>query len=101
MALARLHVPADGGSDHPQIGHHARLLMFDDVAMEHPVAGVVGDEGRLGRLAREKEDGIGVMDGQRLMIAGKQLEAVAVDMDRVGDLARIAHPETVPVCDFD
>ena len=32
-------------SGHADDAHHAALLMVEDVAVEHPVAGVIGDEG--------------------------------------------------------
>src|SRR5947207_2336239 len=32
-------------------GHHPGLVMVSDVAMEHPVAAVIGDEGDLGSFA--------------------------------------------------
>src|SRR5262245_8789620 len=36
-----------GGSDDAQIAHHARDLVLDDVAVDHPVAESRGDEGGL------------------------------------------------------
>src|SRR6516164_3413671 len=35
--------------------HHPGLLMVGDVAVEHPVAGMVGDEGEVGALAGRDE----------------------------------------------
>ena len=40
-------------STDPEIAHHPVFLMLD-VTMEHPVAGVVGDEGDLGGLVRQR-----------------------------------------------
>jgi hypothetical protein len=37
-------------SGHPEISHHSGFLMFDDMAVEHPVAWVVGDESNFRRL---------------------------------------------------
>src|SRR6516225_1073075 len=35
--------------------HHPGLLVVGDVAVKHPVAGAVGDEGEVGALARRHE----------------------------------------------
>ena len=35
--------------------------MLDDVAMEHPVAGIISDEGDLGILVWQQQQRIGVM----------------------------------------
>jgi hypothetical protein len=35
-------------SDDPNVPHHPGLLMFDDVAMEHPIAGFIGHKSDLG-----------------------------------------------------
>ena len=41
------------------VRHHPGLLVLDDVAVEHPVAGIVGDEGDLGPVLGAEQDGVG------------------------------------------
>src|SRR6185437_14386374 len=45
-------------SAHADDAHHPAVLMVEDVAMEHPVAGIVGDERDLGALARRNKHGV-------------------------------------------
>ena len=46
----RLH--RSGDADHP---HHAAFLMFQDVAMKHPVPGIVRNQGDLDTFARRQQ----------------------------------------------
>lgn len=46
------------GSGDADSAHHPRRLVLEDVAVEHPVAGVVGDEGDLDALLRRQQDGV-------------------------------------------
>jgi hypothetical protein len=71
------------GSGHPKITHHSALLMFDDVTVQHPVAGIVGDKGNLDLLLRQKKHGVRVMHRQVLPAAVDDLERMAVNMDRM------------------
>jgi hypothetical protein len=57
--------------------------MFDDMTVQHPVAGIVGDKGRLDLLLRQEKHGIRVMDRQALPAAADDLERMAVNMDRM------------------
>lgn len=43
------------GSDDADHTHHAAFLMFQDVAMKHPVAGIVRDQGDLDTFARRQQ----------------------------------------------
>lgn len=42
-------------SDDPNVPHHPRFLMFDNVAMKHPVAGIVGNKSDLGPFFRQQQ----------------------------------------------
>jgi len=44
---------------HAEDRAHARFLMFEDVAVEHPIAGIVGDEGDLGGFLLREQHGVG------------------------------------------
>src|SRR5262249_271311 len=48
-------VPTPASSRHADDAHHPALLVVEDVAVEHPVAGVVGDKGNLDALARRDQ----------------------------------------------
>ena len=59
-------------------------LMVHDVAMQHPVAGIVGDEGDVHRFLRRNEDGVGPLSiGDRGTVALEHPEAVAVQVHRM------------------
>jgi hypothetical protein len=49
---------SQAASSDAEITHHAVLLMLDDVTMKHPVAGIIGDKGDLGRLVGQKKQRI-------------------------------------------
>lgn len=46
-------------SGHAHVAGHAGLLVLDDMAMQQPVAGIVGNEGKLHLFIRLNEIGIG------------------------------------------
>src|ERR1051326_6470152 len=61
----------------PNDAHHPGLLVGGDVAMEHPVAGVVGNEGKFGALARRHEHGVApFLTRVRFAVAACDAEAV-------------------------
>lgn len=51
----RTHPKESSGSDDADHTHHTALLMFQDVAMKHPVAGIVRDQGDLDTFARRQQ----------------------------------------------
>ena len=57
--------------------------MLDDVTVQHPVAGIVGDKGNLDLLFRQEKHGVRVMHRQALLAAADDLERMAVNMDRM------------------
>jgi len=78
-------LPVQPTSSDTEIAHHPVLLMLDNVTMKHPVAGIIGDKGDLGRLVGQKQQRIGMMLGSAQLVRADQLEGVAVNMDRVGE----------------
>src|SRR3546814_15919971 len=64
--------------------HHARGLVLQDVAVEHPITGIVGGEGDLDALARRHQHGVLPlpMRGGRT-VAGNKPAGVAMQADRV------------------
>jgi hypothetical protein len=82
-------------SGHPEITHHSALLMFDDMTVQHPVAGIVGDKGNLDLLLRQEKHGIRVMHRQVLPAAVDDLERVAVNMDRMQEWRCVLQGEQV------
>lgn len=65
-------------------GHHAGLGVLEDVAVEHPVAVVEGNEAKVDRLATVDEDGVaegGLVD--RDAVARHDLEEHPVNVDGV------------------
>src|SRR3546814_1856513 len=69
---------------HPQIAHHAGFLMFDDVAVEHPVARPAANEGNLHPLVRPHQHGVAPMRAYILFGRGNHPEGMAVQMHRMG-----------------
>src|SRR5690606_33682112 len=71
-------------SNNPDTGHHAAGLVLQDMTVEHPVAGIVGDEANLGPLARREHDGIEplAMAG-RLAVASKDAKRVPMQVNRM------------------
>jgi hypothetical protein len=41
-------------SNDAKVSHHPRLLVFDDVAMKHPIAGIVSHENHIGLFVRQQ-----------------------------------------------
>ena len=75
-----------------QDGHHARHLMVHDVAMQHPIAGVIGDKGAFHDISGRQEDGVGPLAMRRQRpIAAEHPEAVAVQMHRMPPCRLIAY----------
>src|SRR4051812_37705835 len=55
--------------------------MLEDVAVKHPVAGVVGDEGDFDTLARRQQDGVlPFPESGRLAVTGQHPKGVAVQV---------------------
>ena len=82
-------------SNDTKIAGHACLLVFDDVAMQQPVARIVGHEAELHLLIGL--DQVGVRD-QRLDLAlrrGEHREAHAMQMDGVGMRRQVLHVDDV------
>src|SRR5260370_41471974 len=66
--------------DRHQSGH----LMIRDMAMQHPVAGIVGDEGNIDGLFRRQQHSVGPLTMRhRGPVAAQHAEAVAVEMNRM------------------
>src|SRR6516164_5560559 len=64
--------------------HHSGLLVVGDVAVKHPVAGVVGDKGEVGALAWRDEHRVAPLStGVRLAVPADDPKAVPVQMHRV------------------
>ena len=54
------------------------------MAVQHPVAWIIGDQGDVGRLSRRDEHGVGpLMIGDGRAVAAQHPEAVAMEMHRV------------------
>src|SRR5207248_5200182 len=61
--------------------HHAGLLVVGDVAVKHPIAGVVGDKGEVCALARRQEHGVAPLPGcVGFSVPADDAEAVAGQM---------------------
>jgi hypothetical protein len=71
--------------------------VLDDVTMKHPVAGIVGDKGDLGRLVGQKEQDIGMVLGPAQFVRADQFESMAVDMDRVSERRTVLLPRSVRI----
>src|SRR3546814_4086238 len=71
-----------GYSDHT---HHAGLQVFEDVAVKHPVAGIVGDEGDVDPLPRCHEHGVlPFAEPRRCAVPGDHSERMTVQVARMG-----------------
>ncbi len=73
-------------TDHP---YHSTRLMFENVAVEHPVARIVCDENDLDPLARGHQHRVlpfAMHSG--LPVPAKNPKGMAVHVDRVEDMAR-------------
>src|SRR3546814_2695884 len=75
---------SDWSSDVCSSDLHARGLVLEDVAVDHPVARVVGDERDLDALVRRHQHRVLplAMAGRR-PVAAQHPEGMAVQMDRV------------------
>ncbi len=76
-------------SSDPNISHHPRFLMLDQVAMEHPVAGIIGDKGHLHPLARRQKHRVGEVPGESGLVGREHREAMPVNVDGVKLLGNV------------
>src|SRR5581483_4933155 len=82
--------------------HHAALLMLQDVTVEHPVAGVVGDEGDLDLLARSHQHGIlplAILG--RCSVAADDAEGVSVQVHWMPPRRLVVHRKHVGTSAFE
>ncbi len=79
MTPAHAAIVQDHCSGDPHYSHHAAALMFQDVAVKHPVAWIVRDERDLHTFLRTHQDGV-----LPLLVSG-------------GPAVTAEHPETVAV----
>ena len=63
--------------------------MLDDMAVEHPLPGIVGDEGNADLLVGKKQHGVDMMHGQASAVGTEHLEAVAVHVDGMQKLGGV------------
>src|SRR5262245_26249967 len=80
----------------PDHAHHAAFLVLKDVAVEHPVARVVGHESNLNLLAGGHQDGVlpfAIARGRT--VATDDPEGVAVQVHGVPPCGLVAHGEHV------
>ncbi len=71
-------------SCHAHHGHHAARLVLEHMAMQHPVARVVGDERDLGPAVRIEQHGVGPRPvGFGPAVAREYAKDVAMQVDRV------------------
>lgn len=77
------------------MAHHAGLLVFEDVAMEHPVARIVGHEGDAGAPARYQHHRVRATLRQVQPLDIEHLEGVAMQMDRVGAIRGVDQVEYI------
>src|SRR5262249_39476988 len=83
---------ASGDAD---ITHHPGVLVLDDVTMEHPVAGIVGDEGDLHPLLGVDQHGVAEIGHDLALVRLDDLEGMAVEVDRMGVRRRVDQLEDV------
>ena len=57
--------------------------MLDDMAMQQPVAEIVGDEAEFGLFVGQKQDGVGRWRQDGPLVRIEDAEAQAVQVDRV------------------
>src|SRR3546814_4128759 len=81
---------------HPDDAHHPGRLVLEDVAMEHTVTGVVGDECDLDPLARAHQHGVLPLPmSGRHAVPAQHSERVAVQVDLVVPVGVVGELEDV------
>src|SRR5205085_2396578 len=67
----------------PNVAHHARFLVLDDVAVKHPVARIVRDERHVEPFPRLKQNRVRMMDGEITFVRFQDLQTVPMEVNRV------------------
>src|SRR5258707_10109865 len=87
---------SDMSSCDAEDGHQSGHLVIRDMAMQHPVSGIVGDEGDIDDLSRPQQHGVGPLSmWNRRAVAAQHPEAVAVEMHRMPERCLITNGQRV------